>query len=89
MSNRDGSARLRLFKALRRAHWRVEIGKSGHWKIWNPRGLLITTTPSSASDTNSLNALRRDLRKVGFTVSQRNNRHRDAGHRKIPNQRNP
>ncbi|MEV1315349.1 hypothetical protein AB0J14_04610 [Micromonospora arborensis] len=86
MSNRDGSARLRLFKALRRARWRVEMGKSGHWKIWNPRGLLITT-PSSASDTNSLNALRRDLRKAGFPVGQRNTRARDAEHRKIPNQR--
>ncbi|MCG5464201.1 hypothetical protein MED01_002366 [Micromonospora sp. MED01] len=83
MSNRDGSARLRLFKALRRARWRIEMGKSGHWKIWNPRGLLITTTPSSASDTNSLNALRRDLRKAGF-------QHNGCGQkttRKIPNQR--
>ncbi|MEV0214274.1 hypothetical protein [Micromonospora sp. NPDC050695] len=83
MSSRDGSARLRLFKALRRARWRVEMGKSGHWKIWNPRGLLITTTPSSASDTNSLNALRRDLRKAGF---QHNGRGQQP--RKIPNQRN-
>ncbi len=82
MSNRDGSDRRRLFKALRRARWRVEIAKSGHWKIWNPRGLLITTTPSSASDTNSLNALRRDLRKAGFP---RNGR--DTKPAKIPNQR--
>lgn len=88
MSNRDGSDRLRLFKALRRAHWRVEIGRSGHYKIWNPHGRLITTTPSSASDCNSLNALRRDLRKAGFLPRQRNTRNRDAEHRKIPNQRN-
>ena len=84
MSNRDGSARLRLFKALRRAHWRVAMGRSGHWKIWNPRGLLITTTPSSASDTNSLNALRRDLRKAGF---QHNGREQQPKPRKILNQR--
>lgn len=85
MSSRDGSARLRLFKALRRARWRVEIGKSGHYKIWNPRGLLITTTPSSASDCNSLNALRRDLRKAGFQHNGRDTKPKPA---KIPDQRN-
>ncbi|MFD6565360.1 hypothetical protein [Micromonospora profundi] len=62
----------------------MEIGKSGHWKIWNPRGLLVTTTPSSASDTNSLNALRRDLRKAGFQHSRPG---RQAAN-KIPSQRN-
>ncbi|MEV5211358.1 hypothetical protein AB0K35_28180 [Micromonospora sp. NPDC053740] len=84
MSSRDGSARLRLFAALRRARWRVEMGKSGHWKVWNPHGRLITTTPSSASDTNSLKALLRDLRKAGF---QHNRRGQQAKTSKIPNQR--
>lgn len=68
MSDRDGSARRRLFAALRRAHWRVEIGGKGHVKIWNPRGVLITTTPSSPSCRDSLNALRRDLRRAGFQL---------------------
>jgi hypothetical protein len=83
MSNRDGADRLRLFRALRRARWRVEFARSGHVKIWNPSGLLVTTTPSSASDTNSLNALRRDLRKAGFQHSERGQKTAC----KIPNQR--
>lgn len=76
MSEREGSARRRLIAALRRAGWRVEIGGSGHWKFWNPHGELITTSPTSSSDVNSLKSLLRDLRRAGFNPQQGRKRRR-------------
>lgn len=63
----DSSERRRLFADLDRAGWRVEKAKgSGHFKFWNPDGLLITTTGGSPSDCNSGRYLLRDLAQAGF-----------------------
>lgn len=75
MAMRDGSARKRLYAALRRAGWRVEFGGKGHLKLWDPSGRLVTTTPTSPSCRSSLNALLRDLRRAGFNPQQHRKRH--------------
>lgn len=81
----DRSKRRRLFADLRRAHWRVEIANSGHLKIWNPAGQLITTTTASKpSDCYGDTKLLRDLRVAGFDWQPG----RRKGHH-VPKQRNP
>lgn len=61
----DASTRLRLFRSLRAENWVVrKVG--GHWKIWNPAGRLITTTPGTPSDVYGPKKLVRDLQRAGF-----------------------
>ncbi len=66
----DNAERRHLFRALRRAGWTIRVGGSGHYKLRNPAGQLITTAPASPSDWRGRHALLADLRRAGFDWKQ-------------------
>lgn len=59
----------KLVKDLERAGWRIEIGRSSHYKCWPPdktkRMVVISLTPS---DRRALQAIKHDLRHSGANI---------------------
>lgn len=56
----------KVIKELKKQDYHVELGKAGHYKVWNPAGRLVTTMPSSPGRGRGLQNRIADLRRAGF-----------------------
>ncbi len=66
----DNAERRHVFRALRQAGWTIRLGGRGHYKLTNPAGELVTTTPASPSDCRGRHKFLADLRRAGFDWKQ-------------------
>lgn len=60
---------LKWFQEYKSIGYRLRLGRSGHYKIYDPAGKLVTTIPSTPSDrrseVNARSQLRRHQRQIG------------------------
>ena len=55
-----------ILAAARRQGWRVELQRSGHYKLYAPDGKTIVTTGSTPSSPLALVKLVARMRSLGF-----------------------
>lgn len=55
-----------VLNALRAQGYEVKMGGSGHWKVYDPDGRLITTLPATPSDGRGIRNAIAVLRRAGF-----------------------
>ncbi len=55
-----------LLRQLRRNSVRVERAKSGHWKIYDRQGHMVTTLAASPHGRSSVGRARSALQKLGL-----------------------
>lgn len=56
----------KILGELDRQGFTAKMGGSGHWKIYNPQGRLITVLPATPSDHRGLRNAIAVLRRAGF-----------------------
>lgn len=56
----------KLITQARRAGWRVEKTRGGHWKFWSPDGKHAVVSSSTPSDRRSMSNLRAQLKRAGY-----------------------
>jgi len=56
----------RIIRELRRQGFEVVMAQSGHWKVRDPDGRLITTLPASPGEYRGFRNAIAILRRAGF-----------------------
>ncbi len=56
----------RILKAAERQGWRVELQKSGHYKLYAPDGENVVATGSTPGAASALRNLLARMRRYGF-----------------------
>lgn len=70
MARFRGSDKLtaRLIRTLEAQGATVVLARSGHWKIYDRNGVLLTTMAATSSDWRATRNLRALLRRKGLTL---------------------
>lgn len=67
-----GTEWAKLIEALKAEGYRVTVGRSGHFEIWNSNDKRVWSLPFSPSDHRSyLNCLRDLKRRIGFELPKK------------------